>query len=60
MINPMVKHLHFDGMTEYGNGILLGQAADTPELYSHTKIYLHELATINRSLPDQAQHIYLE
>ena len=55
MTTPIVKHPHFDGMAEYCNAILLGQAADIPKLDSHTKIYLHKLAAIACSLPDQAQ-----
>ena len=40
MTYPLVNHLHFDGMADYGNDILLGQAADIPHLDNHTKIYL--------------------
>ena len=60
MISPLVNHLHFDGITKYGNDILLVRAADIPHLDIHTKIYLQELSTLTCSLPDQAQPISLE
>ena len=60
MIPPLVNHLHFDGMTDYGNNILIVQAADILHLENHTKWYLQELAGLTQSLPDQAQPISLE
>ena len=60
MKSPLVNHLHFDGTTEYGNGILLGRAADILHLDIHTKIYPQELAAINHSLFYQSKTIYLE
>ena len=60
MKSPLVNHLHFNGMAEYGNNILLGQTADTPHLDIHTKRYLQELAAITLSLPDQPQPIPME
>ena len=60
MTYPPVNHLHFDDMTDYGNDILLRQAADIPQLDNHTKSYLQEISTIRRSLHDQAQPISLE
>ena len=56
----LVNHLHFDGMTEYGNEIILGKAAGILHLDIHTKRYLQDLVEITRSLPDQAQTISLE
>ena len=58
MKTPLANHLHFDGMTKYGNGILLRQAEDIPEIDPHTKIYLCKISTITRSLPEQVQPIY--
>ena len=60
MTTPLVNHLHFDGMTEYGNYIILRQAADIPHLDNHTKRYLQELAAITRPLPEQSEPIPLE
>ena len=57
MKTPLANHLHFDGMTKYGNGILLRQAEDIPEIDPHTKIYLCKISTTTNSIPDQAQHI---
>ena len=60
MTPHLVNHLHYDGITDYGNDILLGQAVDIPHLENNTKRLLQELAAITRSLPDQAQPISLE
>ena len=60
MTSTLVNHLHFDGMTDYGNDILIGQAADIPHLDNHTKRYLQELAAITRPLPEQSEPISLE
>ena len=60
MKSPLVNHLHFDGMTEYGNGILLGGSADIPHLDIYTKRYLQELSAITSSLPDQAQPVSMK
>ena len=59
MTPPLVNHLHYDGMTDYGNDILLRQAEDTPHLENHTKIYFQELSTLTLQLPDQSQPITL-
>ena len=37
MTTPIVNHILFDGMAEYDNAILLGQASDIPEMDPHTK-----------------------
>ena len=37
MITPLVNHLDFDGMTKYGNGILLGRSAEIPDLDPYTR-----------------------
>ena len=60
MTSPLVNHLNLDGMTDYGNYILLGQAADIPHLENHTKRYLQELAALTRFLPGQSQPISVE
>ena len=60
MTTTLVNHLHFDGMNEYRNDILLGKVADISELDPHKKIYLCKIAAITSSLPDQAQPISLE
>ena len=57
MTFPLVKNFHFDGMLNYGNNILLGQAADILHLENHTKRRLQQLAALTRSLPDQVQQI---
>ena len=53
--SPLVNQLHFDGMNDYGNNIILVQAADIPHLDNHTKIYLQELASLKRTLLDKYQ-----
>ena len=53
MASPLMNHFHFDGMTEYVNAILLGIAADIPQLDIHTKIYLQELSATHPSLPEK-------
>ena len=60
MTTPLVKHLHFYCMTDFGDTILLGQESDIPDLNLHIKIYLQKLAEISRYLPNKAQPIYLE
>ena len=57
---PLVNHLHYDGMTDYGKDILLRQAAEIPHLDNHTKRHLQELSALTLLLPNQAQHIILE
>ena len=54
---PLVNHLNFDDMAKYGNDILIVTAAEIPDLELHTKIYLHQLSTIPRSLTDHYQSI---
>ena len=54
-----MDHLHFNGMTDYGSEILLGQATDILHLEIFTKRYLQELAALTRLLYDKAQPIYL-
>ena len=53
MTPPLVNHLHYDGMPDYGNDILLVQVADTPHLDNHKKRYHHALYALKLSLPDQ-------
>ena len=55
-----MNHLHFGGIIEFGNAIILIQVAEIPDLNLHTKGYPHKLAAITRSLPDKAQPISLE
>ena len=43
MTTPLVKHLNFDGMTKYGNDILLGRVAEIPNIDLYKKIYLYQL-----------------
>ena len=57
MTLPLVNHLHFNGVTDYGNNILLGQAADIPHLEIYTKRYLQDLASLTCLLPNKAQPI---
>ena len=37
MIPSLVNHLNYDGVEDYGNDILLGQATDIPHIDKHTK-----------------------
>ena len=60
MTTPLVNHLNFYGMTKYGNDISLGIAAEIPKLDPYTRIYLHQLVTITRSVTDQYHTISLE
>ena len=60
MTSPLVNQLHFDGINDYGNDIILGQATDIPHLDNHTKIYLWELATLTHTLPNEYQTISLK
>ena len=58
--NPfLVNHLHFNGMTEYGNAIILGTSEEIPDLDPHKKKYLHNLASINLYLPDNTHPMTL-
>ena len=59
MTTPLVNNLNFDGMTKYGNNILLGATAEIADLDPYTKRYLHQLATMNFSLLNHPQPIYL-
>ena len=38
MTTPLLNHIQFYGMNEYGNNIILGQAVDIPELDPHKNI----------------------
>ena len=60
MTPHLVNHLLYDGMADYGNDIILEQAGEIPHLDKYTKIYLHELYTLTRYLPDQAHPISME
>ena len=60
MTSPLVNHLHFNGMAEYGKNILLGKATYIMHIDIYTKRYFQEIAAITRSLPDKKQPIYLE
>ena len=60
MTLPLVNHLQLNGITNYGNKIILGQAADIPHLDIYTESYIQELANLTRSLPDKDQPISLE
>ena len=58
--SPLVNHLHFVGMTQYVNNIILVQDEEIPNLNTHTKRYLQEIAPLTHSHSDQAQPIFLE
>ena len=60
MTSPLVNHLHFNGMTDYGKNILLVQAEDIPHLDMYTKRYLQDIVYLTRSIPNKSQPIYLE
>ena len=60
MKTPLINHLLYNGMTDYGNNIDLGKASDIPHLDKYTKIFLQELSALTLSLPNQAHPIYLE
>ena len=60
MTYSLSNHLHFDGIIDYGNNILLGQAKDILHLDNYTKRYFQELDSLARFLPDQAQPISLK
>ena len=60
MTYPLVNHLHFNGITDYGNEILLVQAADIPHLDIYTKRYLQELADLTHSIPNKSHPVSLE
>ena len=46
---PLVNHLNFDGMADYGDNILLDLASEVPDLKPHTK----NIFSIWPSSPDQ-------
>ena len=54
---PLVYHPNFDDMTNYGNNIHLGSAAEIKYPDSHKKGYQHHLASITHSLPDHDKPI---
>ena len=55
--NPfLVNHLHFNGMTEYENAIILGTSEEIPDLDPHTKIIsiiLPPLTSLSQIIPTQ-------
>ena len=57
MTPNLVYHLNFDGMTNYGNNLLLGPAAEIKHPDSHKKGYLNHLAPITHSIPDHAKPV---
>ena len=52
MTTTLVKYLNFDGMTKYGNCILLGRVVGIYDIEPYTRRYLHQIASIKFSLPD--------
>ena len=57
MTPNLLYNLNFDGMTNYGNNLLLGPAAEIKYPDSHKKGYLHHQDPITHSLPDHAKPV---
>ena len=60
MIPPIIQHLYYNGMMEYGGRILLGTAHKIPEIEADTEKFLQKLAFITGVLPDKAKPISVE
>ena len=57
MTLTLVNKLNFDGMTEYGDYLLLGAAPEINDIDYHTKSCLHHLACITNSLTEHDKPI---
>ena len=57
MTPNIVYQQNFDGMNNYGNNIPLGPAAEIKYRDSYKKGYLHHLASVINSLPDQVKPV---
>ena len=60
MIPPLIQHLEYNGMSDYGDQIILGTAHKIPELEADTNNFLQKLVSITGSLPDKAEPLSLE
>ena len=56
---PLVNHLNFYGMADYGDNILLDLASEVPDLKPHTTT-LQYLASTTLLIPENSQTIYLK
>ena len=55
-ISPLlIKHLKYNGMTDYGDQILLSTTHKIPELESDTNNFLQKMVSINGSPPDKSE-----
>ena len=60
MTPPLIQHLEYNSMIDYGDQILLGTAQKIPELEADTNNFLPELVSITGSLPDKAEPLPIE
>ena len=51
MTSNIIQHLDYNGMTYYGDQIILGTAQQMPELEADKNSFLQKLAPIPGSLP---------
>lgn len=54
---PLVNHLNYNGMTDYGDALLLGKAPELEGLDEYTTTYLSQLRAVDGHLPSPATPI---
>ena len=57
---PLIKHLEYNGMTDYRYQILLDTEQKIPKLEADTKKFLQKLISVTGSLPDKSEPLSLE
>ena len=57
---PLIQHLEYNGITDYGDQIILGTAQKIPELEADTNNFLQKIVSITGSLPNKAYPLSLE
>ena len=57
---PLIQHLEYNGMEEYGDQVILGTSQQITKLESDTNNFLQKLASITVSLPNRSKTISFE
>jgi hypothetical protein len=57
MVEPLVNFLQYSGTTAFTNQVLLGEAPQFKGIDEYTQLYLDQLVSINRLLPNDPQPI---
>ena len=60
MTPPIIHHLEYNGMADYGDQTLLGTGQKIIELEADTNNFLQKLVSIIGSLPDKSEPLSFE